>query len=141
MSHLKDGANSPVHQISLSGGSSSTVNNSTTAATTAKPIFSIGPTAVDPGASPQPSITLTRSNSTEKNAHANGKVSRIEVSSTLRQDERNTLIASPMQPSLSSLGLAKTGYKHWVARSGTLVANIIMAAGINLLFYLTCSNH
>lgn len=29
----------------------------------------------------------------------------------------------------TSLGLAKSGYRHWVARSGTLVVNMIMAAG------------
>jgi hypothetical protein len=34
-----------------------------------------------------------------------------------------------VQPAWSSLGLVKNGYKHWVARSGTLVANMIMGAG------------
>jgi ribose-phosphate pyrophosphokinase len=29
----------------------------------------------------------------------------------------------------TALGLAKSGYRHWVARSGTLVANMLMAAG------------
>jgi ribose-phosphate pyrophosphokinase len=42
---------------------------------------------------------------------------------------RATMISSPLQPHVTPLGLSKDGYKHWVARSGTLVANMIVAAG------------
>ncbi len=131
LSHLKDGASSPLRSIAITSGSQQQQQP--------KPIFSIGPSSVitKTGSEiPIISTTSSSSSSLESSPHTNGKVSRLEISSIMGQDERNTLIASPMQPSLSSLGLTKTGYKHWVARSGTLVANIVMAAGNIYLIFL-----
>lgn len=85
-----------------------------------EPLFS-GSMSATSSTSPVPKII------TDGNRPQSDAVARLQVAST----GDTTLISSPVVANVSSLGLVKSGYRHWVARSGTLVCNMIMAAGAN----------
>ncbi|KAI3641814.1 hypothetical protein MIR68_000083 [Amoeboaphelidium protococcarum] len=58
---------------------------------------------------------------------------KVNILSTENDGVRRLVVSSPVQPTISQLGLVKTGYRHWVARSGTLIANMLTAAGMDHL--------